>query len=154
MSSLPSSSTFSCSIRVLVNYHPPLSSKKKSHGASSSPFSLFLLLPLSPSFLFIMLNDIQGKEEGSPPPLSIALQQSVCPAKKEKRKVGRIFLKKKERQKPAPPPHATHGATLVQIFAALCHLSFSSSSSSCTRRRNAGAGGAHTWATQAQGSVV
>lgn len=111
--------TFSCSIRVLVNYHPPdrlslslslsaifvipnrhTHTHKKSHGVVSC--SILFLFHL----LFEMLNDIQGNKKRRKD-LSffffLLFQQSVCPTEEEEEESRR-------RDWPAPPPpHATHG---------------------------------------------
>jgi len=63
-----------------------LSRPEKSHGASSSPFSFSIPSSSSFTFLsFIMLNDIQGKEEGSPSSsIHSAVAISAQPRKKKR----------------------------------------------------------------------
>jgi hypothetical protein len=68
-----------------------------------------------------MLNDIQGNKKRRKD-LSffffLLFQQSVCPTEEEEEETGQLLL----------PHMQLTGATLVQIFAALCHLSFFPSS--------------------------
>ena len=103
-----------------LGYHP----QKKSHGVVSC--SILFLFHL----LFEMLNDIQGNKKRRKD-LSffffLLFQQSVCPTEEEE-ETGQLLL----------PHMQLTGATLVQIFAALCHLSFSLFSTFLLQERRGG----------------